>query len=269
MRQLLKDASREAEQIVKMHGKGAGIGARVRQAQLDLARQQRQMWASVGHQARVAIGDGVDAAADSISFMNEVMLNAVGGASEFWRGALLAQARSGIPTLLARRENGITLSDRVYRNAALSSGKIDSMINGMIVNGASAREIATRVRGFIDPATPGGASYAAMRLGRSELNNAFHTTSINVGKSQPWVKGQKWNLSGSHPKPDLCDEYASQRNGMGPGVFAPGDVPAKPHPQCLCYITAVTPSREEFIKNFTAGKYDHYIDRQMGCSSVA
>lgn len=265
---ILRDAARESEHIIKRYGDT--FSARVRAAQLDLARTQRQMWATVGSQVSVAIGDGVDAAAESVAFLNEVLMDAVGGTTAFWSQSLLAQARSGIPALLARRENGIGLSDRVYRNSVLANNRIGHIIDGQIASGASAREIANRIRQFIDPATPGGASYAAMRLGRTELNNAFHTTSKNIGASQPWVNGQKWNLSGSHPKPDACDEYAHEdHDGLGPGVFKPTNVPGKPHPQCLCFITPVTPSREAFVKAFNSGQYDDYISGQMGCSAVA
>jgi hypothetical protein len=267
MRAILKQAARESALILKKYSNNDSFSAKVRAAQLDLARVQREMWAAVGHQTRVAIGDGVDAAAASHAFLDDVLMSSVGGTTHFWREALMAQARAGIPSLISRRINNITLSDRVYRNNAVANGQIGRMLDGLLLSGASAKEIAKRVIGFIDPDTPGGASYAAMRLGRSELNNAFHTTSIRMGEDSPFVVGQKWTLSGSHPKTDVCNELANRKSRLGAGVYAPGDVPPKPHPQCLCYVVPVTPSQKDFIRNFNNGAYDDYLNR-LGCRSA-
>jgi len=52
--------------------------------------------------------------------------------------------------------------------------------------------------------------------------------------------GMGWNLSPSHPRYDLCDEYANQNNyGLGRGVFPFDDVPEIPHPLCLCWLKPV------------------------------
>lgn len=267
MAAVLRDAARESEAIIRSYGDN--FSSRVRRAQLDLARVQRELWTTVGHQSRVAVGDGADAAAASSSYLDELMFNSVNGSTAWWRQSLLASARAGTPNLLSRKENGIALSDRVYKNQALSTGRIDRIVDGMVTSGASAREIATRVRGFIHPGTPGGASYAAMRLGRTELNNAFHTTTRRLDDNKPWVLGHKWNLSRSHPKPDVCDEMANSDHGTGrAGIYPKGQTPNKPHPQCFCYLTPETPSTEEFVRNFQTGRYDGYLD-DMGCMGVA
>jgi hypothetical protein len=105
-----------------------------------------------------------------------------------------------------------------------------------------------------------------MRLGRTEVNNAFHASSVKQYRETPWVEKCKWHLSGSHPKPDLCNEYAENN---GNGVWAVDDVPAKPHPNCLCYVTPINTDLNKFVKNFKAGQYDSYIDEKMGCYRVA
>lgn len=156
--------------------------------------------------------------------------------------------------------NAIDLSPRVYKNRALAAGQVDQAINTGILLGKSSKEIAADVRGLISARAPGGVSYSALRLGRTELNNAFHTTQTRAYAEQPWVAGVKWNLSGSHPRPDACDEYARQdHDDLGAGVFRRQNVPGKPHPQCLCYITAITISREDFIDNLFAGRYDTFL----------
>lgn len=169
--------------------------------------------------------------------------------------------RQVLQVVKSRLLNDIELSPRVYRNRALATGQINDLVNNALVLGRSAKEIATSVRRYILPQTPGGASYAAMRLGRTELNNAFHTTQTRSYARQPWINGVKWNVSGSHPRPDICNEYAeSDHDGLGRGVFAPRNAPGKPHPQCLCHITAVTVSREEFIDTYLAGGYTSYLN---------
>lgn len=139
------------------------------------------------------------------------------------------------------------LSTRVYQNAALASGRIEQIVRAGVIRQFSAREIANDVRKFIHPSTPGGASYAAMRLGRTELNNAFHEQQ-KIEADRPWVKGVKWNRSKSHPKRDICDTYAEHDEGLGVGVWGKSRVPNKPHPQCLCYMTYDVMNEEEALK---------------------
>jgi hypothetical protein len=260
MRVLLSDSAREAERIAATSGS-------VRAAQLDLAAQQRQMWATVGDQTRVAIGDGVDAAAQSSYYLTDIMLATTGMNARYMYDAVLAQARSGIDSLVSRGMNGIPLSQQVYRTSVASGQQLDRYINAMLLNGSSAREIAKGVRGFIDPFTPGGASYAAMRLGRTELNNAFHRTSVRLNADNPFVEYMKWNLSESHPRPDQCNDYAYgvHMRGGEQGVFRKDEVPGKPHPQCFCYVSAVTLDDDEFVRNFHKGKYDSWINDKLGC----
>jgi hypothetical protein len=228
------------------------------------------MWRTVGAATRVGIGDAIDAASASQSLFDEALFSSAGVDSQYWRQSLMAQARAGIDSYISRKHNGMTLSERVYRNGVLSSGALDKAINNGLLLGKSAREIAADVARYINPSTPGGVSYAAMRLARTELNNAFHTTQISQMKDAPWVESATWNLSGSHPKPDECNEYAEtvHFDGGGPGQYLVEDVPSKPHPHCLCFITPNTVSDEEFLRRFKDGQYDDHIN-SMGCMAIA
>jgi hypothetical protein len=264
IRTVLRDSAKEAKAIINRYGDG--IGADVRRAQLEVARSQQLMWRRVGDLTQVAIGDGADAASESVWKLMDVYLSSVGFVTENMRMSILAQGRAGITNLLSRRQNGIPLSEQVYKTSVESGQRLARTIDAMVVNGASAREIANATYKFIHPSTPGGASYAAMRLGRTELNNAFHTTSLNAYQDNPFIETVKWSLSGSHPKADKCDEYAKgvHFKGGSPGVYRPDDVPDKPHPQCFCFLEPqVEEDDEQFIKNFHAGKYNNYIDRQL------
>lgn len=174
-----------------------------------------------------------------------------------------ARAVAGIEAA-ARRISGeskIPLSQQVYRTTQLSNGFVDKAITTGLAQGLSAAELAKRVKGMIDPNTPGGVSYAAKRLARTEINNAFHASAKARMKAKPWVQAVKWNLSGSHSTPDICNEYADGENEDG--TWDPGNVPDKPHPQCLCYVTPVLETDDQFIDNFINGQYDSYIDDVM------
>lgn len=265
IKRIMSAAATEAERVLARSGEG--VGRAVRQAQLAVSRATQQAWSDVGDAVFVGIGDGVDAAAESMAYLNNFMFDQTGIGQHYWREAMLAQAREGIDSIRSRKINNIGLSDRVYKEGAVASGKIGELVNAGLVNNASARDIARSVKQYIDPMTPGGTSYAALRLGRSEVNNAFHTTSNRFYADQPWIEGVQWEISQSHPKPDLCDDYAGDVHFRGgePGVFKPGEVPDKPHPQCFCYITPVTVSNDELIKRFNKGQYDSYVDQQVGC----
>lgn len=271
IRRVTRNASQEADRIIRSLEGNQGVGARVRSTQISIAKANAEMWASVKDATVVGIGDAVDAASDYQSLFDERMFAKAGVSQTFWRQSMLATGREGIESLISRREGGFTLSERVYRNRALSQGHVAKAIDNGLLLGKTPAEIARDVKKYIDPNVPGGASYAAMRLGRSEVVNAYHTTSVRNYQQTPWIERVKWNLSGSHTRPDECNEYADSSHfarGL-PGEFRPHEVPSKPHPNCLCYVTPVMMDLDQYAKNFQAGKYDNYIQEQLGCSRVA
>lgn len=168
--------------------------------------------------------------------------------------------RAGIDSYISRQENTLQLSRRVYGNMDLWTGKVDKAIKLGLLQGLSAKELADRVAPMINPNVMGGVKYASMRLGRTELANAFHLTHIRHTREMPWVRGYKWNKSSSHRHGDVCDQYAEDdHDGLGPGIFKKANVPGKPHPQCLCFITTITDSEAEFTKRMKSGKYNQYL----------
>lgn len=176
--------------------------------------------------------------------------------------SLRATGRAGIEAAYARIPRA--LSEAVYRNQAVSRGIIDDLIKRGLSQGLSAKELARDVYRYVSPTTPGGASYAAMRLARTEINNAFHQQQIAVANA-PGVQGVKWNLSGSHPKPDICNDYADgDHAGLGRGVYRVGDVPGKPHPHCFCYLTYVTLTSKQFADAVGRGDFDDELRRRIG-----
>ena len=271
IRRITANASKEAKKIMASLAGKEGVAAAARRARAELADIMAGIWKDTHDITKISIADAVWNATEYQSLIDEGMFQASGLSQRYWRQALIAQAQAGVDALISRKENGYTLSQTVYKNAALSKGYVDRAVNNGLLLGKSAREISKDVVGFIDPAVPGGASYAAMRLARTEINNAYHTTSINNYKKTPWVNACKWNLSGSHKKPDQCNEYADNeyKKGMGAGVWPLSQVPGRPHPNCLCYVTPIVESLDAFVKNFNSHKYDDYIDGTLGCASVA
>jgi hypothetical protein len=179
-------------------------------------------------------------------------------AIEQYAQAQYLNAFQGAEDIISRHTNGFTLSERIYRNGQATVHQVGGIIDRGLAQQLSPTQLAKQVRGYFDPKVPGGASYAANRLARTEINNAHHETTIRLTKDQPWVDGYQWQLSRSHPKPDVCDALA----GGGPngdGIYGKLHAPSKPHPQCLCYVTIVQPDNEEFMRQLTQGKYDEHL----------
>lgn len=225
----------------------------LRAAQLRLQQEQLRLWSQLG----VIIEDGIISEASAVADMNSIFTNdllrslGVKANAEF-RRQMAAQARNTIQQYLARERHGMTLSERVYKNGQLASGRIDNLINKHLLQGSSAREIAKDVARFINPSTPGGASYAAMRLGRTELNNAFHEAANETYRTNPFIRKVEWHLSASHPHADDCDNLV--------GEYDPGNVPDKPHPQCLCYTTPAVMTTKQVKAGLKSGRWDDYLD---------
>lgn len=151
-----------------------------------------------------------------------------------------ATAAAGLQAARTRLESSKReLSLRVYSSQKAMEVEVERVINSGLARGVSAREMAKDVRQYIRPDTSGGARYAAMRLARTELNNAFHAAQAIQAEESPFVNGVRWRLSSSHPEPDECDDYADE-------VYPPTEVPLKPHPQCLCFTTPEIDSLADF-----------------------
>jgi hypothetical protein len=254
----LARAARDAEMRVRALELGPpGVGARVRAAQLRgvlaaIRELQEDLWQNgIGPLITSSLSDAQAAAVKAGEVLDSVLFEALPPRqAEILRGMARATAEAGLRADAARQ--AVQLSRRVYRNASLMSGAVEQTIRAGIIQGLSARELAASVRHHIHPATPGGTSYAAKRLARTELNNAFHQRQIHVAQ-KPWVQAVHWNLSKSHPRKDKCDDYATQnRHDLGRGNWPKDDVPDKPHPHCLCFMTYAMQSEDEFLAGLAA-----------------
>lgn len=261
LKRILEQTAKAIEQRVKTLK--PGVGGVVREAQLRsvlaaIRSLHRQMWTGrIDPRIARAIEDAEKAGEDAVETMTRVAYAALPEqAAQTLVNGLKASAISGLKSDRARKRR--TLSRLVYNQRALHEGRIEDLIRQGLIANLSAKELATTVRKYVSPTTPGGASYAAMRLARTEINNAFHERQL-AGAKRPGVRAAKWNLSGSHRVPDLCNKYALHG---GNGEWPPGEIPDKPHPQCFCYLTYVTLSPQQFRKGLERGDFDAEIDRR-------
>lgn len=88
---------------------------------------------------------------------------------------------------------------------------------------------------------------------RTEAARAFNAAFVESTREQPWTKGYRWELSPQHPRPDVCDLFASQAiDGLGPGGYTPSTLPALPaHPNCFCFTTSIIDD-EHFARELAA-----------------
>lgn len=90
----------------------------------------------------------------------------------------------------------------------------------------------TNVKWFKD-ITQRKATYNARRLLRTEINSAYREAQRQAALQTDIIIGYKWNLSGSHPREDICDDLASRE------YYDKNEPIPDSHPNCLCYITDV------------------------------
>lgn len=259
---ILEEAAKDAEAIIKRLGDKAGVGSKIRRAQLQIMRREvlkntARLYAAITPTLEASMAEAGVAAAEAESVLNRHLLREVSAEeARIANAGMQAWAEHTVDNLISRTENGISLSRQVYRTRAWSNGLLNRRINSGIALGYDTRELAASVRSLIDPNVRGGVSYASRRLARTEINNAFHRSYERLTETQPWVLGYEWHLSSSHPKPDPCDELVGQH--------AKGALPAKPHPQCLCYVTSLLPTRDQFISAYLGGQYNSYFRNPLG-----
>lgn len=99
----------------------------------------------------------------------------------------------------------------------------------------------------------GSLSYNALVIARTETNRTYRDSVVELNDGKPWIYGYQWNLSRGHPAPDICDVWAEQDNGMGPGIYDSRNLPDD-HPNGICFVTPVVVSREEFSRYLKFGE---------------
>lgn len=268
LKKVLSEAAEDAYKRIRLLDSNGTFSARVRQAQIRMVVQEvktvtKEIFGAASDiiirgqkaeavQAVVAFGETDN------KYLRAVFDQTHGKTTvDSFIDGQKVQAQLQVANVVSRMINDVPLSRRVYRSESLANQWVQRSINASLLRGDSAKDLAEMVRSHIKPNTPGGISYAAMRLGRTELNNAFHATTINLAKDRPWVEQMKWYLSSTHVKVgdgDLCDQYANIGN------FYVDQVPVKPHPQCRCYTAPVLEPFSAFTDRLLAGYYRDWTE---------
>lgn len=269
---LLQETYRHINSILKglPNQPDAAFGNLIYRAQLERTKRelldaQSKLFDKLGDQVSARRLRAATRAAKLSTAATNALLLLVGGGEEgkrLYDGAVITAQRT-VETMLARIGlSKVPLSERIYKTKVWMNGRLDRLIAQTMASGLNAQRFAKVARDWFAPSVPGGTRYAAYRLARTEINNAFHATSISYAQGKPWVSQMDWNLSKSHPAPDKCDEYAA----LSPWNVT--EVPRKPHPQCMCYVTEVTPDEDEWIDRFVAGEFDDYLDSELAKSEA-
>lgn len=84
--------------------------------------------------------------------------------------------------------------------------------------------------------------YFANRIAQTELHRAYADRQAVEIMEDDDVAFVRWHMSGTHPKTDICDFFASvNRFGLGAGVYPKALAPKAPaHPHCRCHLQPIT-----------------------------
>jgi hypothetical protein len=175
-----------------------------------------------------------------------------------------------------RNINGLNLSDRIHNLTATNKRLYQDYIGSGITQGKSADSIArqlnkinldpknvtvfdaagnptklSKISSILQPNASGRGIYRSPlknlnRMVRTETNAAYRLSDHERMLQLDFVVGYKVNLSGAHNIDDMCN-------------FLAGDYPktfkfSGWHPNCLCYVTSILKTKEEFIKGVKTSK---------------
>ena len=269
LRQTARSVDSEISKIEKLGD--LSVSQKIKRAQLANSKQAiheaiDQHMAMVGGEIRGRRSQVAEVAGKAIADTAEIFETAgySPGQVKAMQQSMIKSAQVGVESAMARMQglSYVPLSRKVYKAAALSKGQVDRVIQDHLARGSSARELASDVRRFVNPRVRGGLRYASMRLSRTELNNAFHAVTVDQSKKSPHVIAMQWIMSGSHPRPDRCNDFDQVE-------YLPHEVPDKPHPNCLCVVIPITPTRDQFLDNYRAGKYDGFVEEHLPVPELA
>ena len=140
--------------------------------------------------------------------------------------------------------DGLALSQRLYNLDLAARRAVADEVTKAVATGASARRLAAAITPHLTAEGVDNVRYKAMRIARTEINVAYREGTVasatnSDGTLKSYISAIGFRLSAAHPRICICDLYAGQDNGLGPGNYLPGDVPTAPHPHCLCYLVTI------------------------------
>lgn len=177
-----------------------------------------------------------------------------------------ARNKEALKAFQNRIDEGITLSDRVWKHTQQMQQEVELALSGGILEGKSAAELARNIQSQLKEPnklfrrvrdefgilqlsskalaySPGKGVYRssyknALRLTRTEINIAYRTSDFNRWQSDPSVVGFEVRLSNRHLIVDICDDLK--------GVYPKGFKFTGWHPNCLCYKVPITMNDKDY-----------------------
>ncbi len=190
--------------------------------------------------------------------------------------------RQAVEACWARTKKGLFLSDRIWEQGENFRNAMRDIIQESVAIGQDAVTTARMIQQYVRKGAmtlakrypnmmkrmkgriPGNISYEALRLARTEMTAAFGEGTIAAARVSPSYIGMKWVLSHSHPMVDICDTLAEHNEGLGRGVYPPGDEPPYPaHPNCLCALVPIHEEPEEFVERLKKWRDDPTSDQEL------
>lgn len=196
--------------------------------------------------------------------------------------AIKARRNEAQAAFKKRVENGMNLSDRVWKLTDQYKSELELALDAGIREGKSAQQISQDIRSYLNQPDklfrrvrdahgnlklskaaaayhPGQGVYRssyknAMRVARTEVNMAYRSADHENWSADKMVIGIRISLSNNHTlngKPffDICDEL----KGVYPKEFKFTGW----HPMCRCWAVPITPTQEEitdYLKKMLAGE---------------
>ena len=195
-----------------------------------------------------------------------------------WNYTFAPQLQQLIDAATRRYLNGLALSDRLWQIDSDARAGIIQVLMNAVAGGESNWDTAKKLEQFLgasarcprwtstrlnkltkkdiaagDPAglysgddcAAQGVAYNALRLARTELSYIQNMATQELMRLQPWVKEEQMMLSPAHPKEDVCDDIIHAGRD-GKGIYPVGTLKLPIHPNCMCWLAAVTASIDEF-----------------------
>lgn len=200
---------------------------------------------------------------------NQVFGDAVGFLTEAQYRQYYSTNSRAEEAFLARKDNGLNLSDRVWNYTEQFKKEIEMGLDLGLRDGLSADEMSRQLRQFLvhpdklfrrvrdehgvlhlskaaKAFHPGRGVYRssyknARRLAATETNMAYRTADHDRWQQLDFVVGIEVKLSNNHPVPDICDEL----KGRYPKDFKYVGW----HPHCRCYVVSILKTREEMMRD--------------------
>ena len=189
---------------------------------------------------------------------------------------------AALDAFLQRREQGLNLSDRVWRYTSAFKHEIEMGLDLGIRSGRSAAQMSRDLRQYLQHPDklfrrirdqhghlrlsqaaaafhPGRGVYRssyrnARRLAVTETNIAYRTADHLRWQQMDFVVGIRIVLSNNHTLggiafTDICDRLSSTREGDGKGLYPKDFKFVGWHPHCRCHAVAVLKTEEEMAED--------------------